>query len=516
MTEYKMEISQNAENVPISMDINTDKKEMINLKNDTEVVYTPTTMSADSKFNDFQSLKPDKQVVPGNSFFLYRTAFTGNLLAFTAGIGFSWTSPVLPKLHGANSPLSTPIDASQESLIASILCVGAAIGPFLFGYLADKIGRKKTLLSIAVPMIVGITTLAFTDQVKLYYFGRLLYGIGSGGVFTVLTMYTGEITADYNRGKFSCILGIFVALGVLYPFSIGGFLSVRIFCLSCFLPLQVFLIFFTLYAPESPSYLVRTSRYDEAETALINLHSLTKCQARDDVSELQRIQDLQAKTKGGVAELFNSKGTRKAFIISAGLLIIQQFSGINAVTGFMENIFRATGSSIPPQAATTLVGVIQVVTVFITSSLIEKLGRKFLLMASAMGAAASIILLGLYFFLHKHEFRLLEYFWWLPISCLLLYIVSFNLGLGPVPWTVLSEIFPDNVKSSASALISSICFGTSFVVTLAFPILSEMLGMAESFWLFGLCCIFGAVFVRFIVVETKGRNPMQIQEILGV
>ncbi|ERL95872.1 hypothetical protein D910_00506, partial [Dendroctonus ponderosae] len=442
--------------------------------------------------------------------------FAGNLLAFTAGIGFSWTSPVLPKLHGANSPLSTPIDASQESLIASILCVGAAIGPFLFGYLADKIGRKKTLLSIAVPMIVGITTLAFTDQVKLYYFGRLLYGIGSGGVFTVLTMYTGEITADYNRGKFSCILGIFVALGVLYPFSIGGFLSVRIFCLSCFLPLQVFLIFFTLYAPESPSYLVRTSRYDEAETALINLHSLTKCHARDDVSELQRIQDLQAKTKGGVAELFNSKGTRKAFIISAGLLIIQQFSGINAVTGFMENIFRATGSSIPPQAATTLVGVIQVVTVFITSSLIEKLGRKFLLMASAMGAAASIILLGLYFFLHKHEFRLLEYFWWLPISCLLLYIVSFNLGLGPVPWTVLSEIFPDNVKSSASALISSICFGTSFVVTLAFPILSEMLGMAESFWLFGLCCIFGAVFVRFIVVETKGRNPMQIQEILGV
>lgn len=72
-----MENSQSAENVPISMDINTDKKEMINLKNDTEVVYTPTTMSADSKFNDFQSLKPDKQVVLGNSFFLYRTAFTG-------------------------------------------------------------------------------------------------------------------------------------------------------------------------------------------------------------------------------------------------------------------------------------------------------------------------------------------------------------------------------------------------------------------------------------------------------
>lgn len=99
-------------------------------------------------------------------------SISGNLLGFAAGIGFSWSSPVLPKLSGPDSPLSTSIDASQASIIAAILCVGAAIGPFLFGYLADKIGRKKTLIVIAMPMIAGITILAFTAQVKLYYLGR--------------------------------------------------------------------------------------------------------------------------------------------------------------------------------------------------------------------------------------------------------------------------------------------------------------------------------------------------------
>lgn len=327
-------------------------------------------------------------------------------------------------------------------------------------------------------------------------------------------MYIGEITADHNRGKFSCFMGIFIALGILYPFAIGGILSVRVFCLSVLVPLTIFLIFFTLFAPDSPAYLIRTGMKAEAEVALIKLRAISKDLAQKEVAELQII-DEHTHQKGGIVELFRTRGTRKAFMISAGLLILQQFSGINAVTGFMENIFQATGSSIPPQVATTLVGSIQVITVFITSSVIEKLGRKFLLLASCLGAAVSIILLGLYFFLHRHQFAMLTYLWWLPIACLILYIVSFNLGLGPVPWTILSEVFPDNVKSSAAALVSSTCFGVSFVVTMAFPIISEMLGMAESFWMFGSCCVLGVIFIYCVVPETKGKNVKEIQEILS-
>ncbi|CAG9773558.1 unnamed protein product [Ceutorhynchus assimilis] len=366
-----------------------------------------------------------------------------------------------------------------------------------------------------MPMVIGITILAFASEVKLYYLGRLLYGIGNGGVFTVLTMYTGEITAEHNRGKFSCILGIFVALGVLYPFSIGTMLSIKVFCLSCLVPLTLFIVLFTIFAPDSPTYLVRKGLYNEAEVALHNLRNIARDQAKKEVEELQRIEERQGREKGGVVVLFRGKGTRKGFMVAAGLLILQQFSGINAVIGFMEGIFRASGSSVPTQMATTFVGSIQVVTVFLTASIIEKLGRKFLLLISTIGSAVSIILLGLYFFLQKLQFAMLAYFWWFPITCLILYMISFNLGLGPVPWTILSEIFPDNVKSSALALASGTCFGVSFVVTMAFPIISEMLGMAQSFWLFGVCCVIGIVFIQFVVPETKGKKVAEIQEMLS-
>lgn len=340
--------------------------------------------------------------------------------------------------------------------------------------------------------------------------------MGSGGVFSVLTMYTGEITADHNRGKFSCILSIFVALGVFYPLFVGSFLSVQIFTLSCLIPLQIFLIFFPLYAPDSPSFLVRTQNTQQAEKALTRLRGITPEHAQKIVRELQKIEKLEV--KGGVAELFRSKGTRKAFVIAAGLLVLQQFSGINVVTGFMENIFISAGGDTSPQSlhrSTSLIGAIQILTVVVTSSVVEKLGRKFLLLASTVGSAASIVLLGLYFILQRYQFSALERFWWLPIACLLLYIVSFNLGLGPVPWTILSEVFPDNVKSTASALASGTCFGVSFVVTLAFPIVSQILGMAETFWVFGGCCVAGAIFIQFVVIETKGRNIAEIQQILN-
>ncbi|KAF7270694.1 hypothetical protein GWI33_016362 [Rhynchophorus ferrugineus] len=492
--------------------INVDKRDA------TEVVYKPTTTTdiGDGAFNkSFQSLKPENETVPKSPLFLYVIAFTGDLLAFVAGVGFSWTSPVLPKLHGPDSPLSTSVDASQESIIAAILSVGAAIGPFVFGFLADKIGRKKTLLTVALPLVAGYAILAFTGSVKMYYLARLLCGMGNGGVFTVLTMYTGEITQEHNRGKFSCLIGLFVTFGLLYPFAIGPMLSVKLFCLSCLVPLTVFLVLFTVFSPETPGFLIMNDDVDEAENALAKLRGKSKKEVRAEMQEIQKLIESQRHDKGGLVVLFRTNGTRRAFVVGAGLLIIQQVSGINAVTGFLESIFAATGSSISPQIATTLIGSIQVVTVFVTSSVIEKLGRKVLLLLSTVGSAVSIIFLGLYFHLRKHEFSLLAYFWWLPIVCLLLYIVSFNLGIGPVPWTVLSEIFPSNVKSSATALASATCFSTSFVVTMAFPLLSEMIGMAQCFWLFGLCCVLGIIFIYFVVPETKGKTVTEIQQILS-
>lgn len=480
-----------------------------------EVVYKPATiLPDDNSHSKFQGLKPENPEKLTSSFFLYRTVLFASFLAFSAAIGFSWTSPVLPKLHGPENPLSIRIDASQESIIASILSVGAALGPFPFGYLADKIGRKRTLIGTGVNIFVSTIILAFTDEVKMYYLARLLYGISNGGILTVLNMYVAEITEGHNRGQFSCIMGIIFGLGILFPYSVGPFLSVRNFCLSSLLPLTIFLVFYTIYCPDSPVYLVKKDE-TEAVSALVNLRDKSEDEVQRELKDLHIVLENQKNEKTGIAEIFRTRGTRKAFVVSGGLLIIQQLSGINAVISFLENIFAATGSSMSPQVATIFIGVVQVLTVMVTASVIDKLGRRFLLIFSIIGCSASLAFLGGYFFLQKHKYISLQYFWWLPVACLFVYIICYNLGLGPVPWTILSEIFPNNVKFSAAGLATFMGSGVSFLVTMAFPILNQNLGMAGSFWLFGISLVAGLIFSFLIVPETKGKTLIEIQQIFN-
>ncbi|XP_060521267.1 facilitated trehalose transporter Tret1-like [Cylas formicarius] len=498
--------------------INVDKKDTELAHNLNEVVYKP----ANTQLNDplgwgqkFQCFEPDVPEKTTDTLSMYLAAFTADLVAFCAGIGFSWTSPVLPKLHEADSPLGAPINASQESIIAAILCLGAAIGPFPYGSMSDRKGRKLTVIMVAIPIAIAFAILAFATDIRLYYLARLINGFAIGGCFAVLTMYIAEISNDSNRGKFSCLLGLFIASGVLYPFIVGPYMSIKTLCLSCLAPLALFLVLFTFYNPESPVYLTKIGDRNAAEEALMKLRSRPREGVEKEYLQIQKTIEISGNEQGGCGLLFKTRGFRKGFVVSAGLLVIQQLSGINAVTGYLQNIFSAAGGAIPPEYGAVLVGLIQVATMGITSSVIERLGRKLLLLMSDLGCGVSIILLGLYFFLQRMQFSLLPYFWWLPIVCLVVYIISFNLGLGPVSWTVLSEVFPSNIKSFASALASAITFGTSFVITIGFPIISEAIGMAETFWLLGACCLAGFAFTYLVVPETKGRTLTEIQEILS-
>ncbi|KAJ8950727.1 hypothetical protein NQ314_007789 [Rhamnusium bicolor] len=219
--------------------------------------------------------------------------------------------------------------------------------------------------------------------------------------------------------------------------------------------------------------------------------------------------------KGGIGDLLKSPGLRKGLTISLGLVILQQFSGINAVLAFMGPIFEATGSGISTYVSTIIIGTIQVFSTVLTSAIVEKLGRKFLLLGSTIGSCGSILLLGLYFYLKNSKIYNVDSIFWLPVVCLMVYIVSFNMGLGPLPWAIMGEIFPAHVKSVAAALTSFSCFLAGFGVTMGFPIIVESLGMAQCFWIFGSCCILSISFIYTVVPETKGKTLAEIQKILS-
>ncbi|VEN48439.1 unnamed protein product [Callosobruchus maculatus] len=450
--------------------------------------------------------------------FLYITAVTADLLIFAVGSGFSWTAPVFPILKKTDpneNPLGRLITPIEESWVASLYCLGAAIGPIFAGRLADKLGRKRTLIIVSFPMIVSLLILAFAQNIKIYYVTRLVMGITAGSAFNVLPMYLAEVSEVHNRGTTGCLMTVFVVLGALMSFVIGPLLSVKVFTFACCIPVILFVIFFGLFIPESPVFLVTNGKLDKAEDALIQLRSKSHVQIKEELAEIEQSLTRHMAKQGNISILLKGKGLRKALIISISLLLTQQLAGINAVMAFLNSIFEAAGSGVSTYTSTVTIGAIQVIATFIAATAVEKLGRKILLLASTTGSSASIFILGLYFYLKNSRFYDVTNLSWLPLVSLLVYIVSFNLGLSCIPWTITQEIFPSNLQSIASSIASVSCFTASFAVTLYFPIMVEMIGMAKCFWLFGFCLVVSSLFIYLVVPETKGKTVAEIQDILN-
>lgn len=440
-----------------------------------------------------------------------------DIVAFASGCSIAWSSPAIAKLKENDpsvNPLGEAVTPIQESWITALLYLGAAIGPLFIGKAADSFGRKKSLIILSLPMIASFVILAFATNITFFYIARFALGLGVGSTFSVLPLYLGEITENHNRGKFGCIMAVFITLGILYPFVVGSLLSLKLFSISCALPLMLFLIFFTLFIPDSPIFLISINSEKEAMESLRRFRNKSNGQIQKELSEMSREIEKDKVQKGGIKDLFKVPNLRNGLVVSLGLIILQQFAGINAVLSFMGQIFDASGSDMSTYMSTILIGLIQVASTILTSATVEKLGRKPLLLVSSIGSCSSILIIGLYFYLKKSKIYNVESLFWLPVVCLMIYIISFNVGLGPLPWTIVSEIFPPNVKSEAAALTAFVCFLASFVVTLGFPTMAQSFGMAQCFWLFGFCCILGSIFIYAAVPETKGKTLSEIQQVL--
>jgi MFS family permease len=240
---------------------------------------------------------------------------SANVLALAVGVAFSWTSPVLPKLNGSvdpdNNPLGRPITSSEESLITSLLSLGSLIGLVPAGMAADKLGRKKTLLILACPVVLSFLMMAFAQSVYLFFIARFLMGLGAGSVFIILPMYLGEIAEDHNRGIMSCLMGNFNSSGLVFAFTIGPYLSVQWFCLVCLIPLLIFIPIFWIWNPETPQYFASIGDQKELEKSLLKLRSKSIDGIQKEALEISRMVQELSKNKGGVRELFVTQSSRK-------------------------------------------------------------------------------------------------------------------------------------------------------------------------------------------------------------
>ncbi|XP_063990748.1 facilitated trehalose transporter Tret1 isoform X2 [Diachasmimorpha longicaudata] len=444
----------------------------------------------------------------------YIAGLAATLGALAAGMVLGWTSPagengvLLAKEYNIN------IDKEDFSWIGSIFNLGAATICVPIGMLTDIIGRKKSMLVLVVPFTIGWALIIWSTSVGMFEAGRYILGVSGGAFCVTAPMYTGEIAENSIRGSLGSYFQLMLVIGILLSYVLGSFVTMfTLSLIAAIIPLVFVVIFF--FMPETPTYHLKKGNVEAARQSYrwlrgpdYNIEGELENQ-RAALAEVERNQT-------SFLTAIRSKAAIRGLIIAFGLMFFQQLSGVNAIIFYSGSIFdKAGGGAMSSSTATIVVGVMQVVAVFISTLVVDRLGRRLLLLASIISMSISALVMGVYYHLKDSGNPVADDIGWLPLLAVCVFIVMFSLGFGPIPWMMMGEIFAPQVKGIAG---SSACFFNwlmAFIVTRFYTPVQDALGSDWTFWIFAIICAVGVAFVLLIVPETKGKSLEEIQVELG-
>lgn len=433
---------------------------------------------------------------------------SANLCALASGLHFGWPSPAKGKLESSDFHLN--ISSDESSYITIIAPFGYLIGGPISSILVDVIGRKCVLLLISIPQISAWLLIAFSNTIVLLYIARFLTGIAEGALFTVLPMYLCEIADPRIRGVLGSSLSVAFIGGILLINCYGSYVSIYTGALiSISIPL-LFILTFT-FMPESPYYFLMRSRNEDAKKTLKRLRM--KEDVEDELDRLSKDVQRQISQPGRIKDLFMNATNRKAFFIILGLRTIQVYSGLAAFNVYTQMIFEKAGGHVSPSVSSIIYTATQMSVTFFGSILADKFGRKPMVILSCAISASLLVVEGFYFYFQEHGSDMTA-FKVVPLIGMMLYIVSFSLGLGVAPNLMLGELFAANVKAKALSIMTiyfAISISTSSKL---FHFLDLHFGMHVPFFTFSVVCFSGILFGYYCLPETKGKTLEEIQQIL--
>ncbi|CAG4932776.1 unnamed protein product [Parnassius apollo] len=436
-----------------------------------------------------------------------------NIGQFIDGYSVGWSAPIIPKLQDPDqTPLPELITELQVSWIGSLLYVGAIVGPYIPSYLSNIIGRKPCLFFGGILNLTAIILIVTTKNVAMVFAIRIISGLGMGMVTVSNLVYVGEIASTNIRGILltsTSIVGIF---GTLAAYSIGPFVS---YVATGYFALAINLIHVAgiLFIPESPVYYAIKGKQTEAKKTLRFLGRLDDL---DNVFESVRgTNPNEGHSWKAWIKIFTVKANRWSLFITLSLCTLQQLSGVAAVLFFATTIFQMAGSSIRPDLATIIIGATRLVASLIAPALVERAGRRILLLVSTACCAMSLSILGAFFYLSRVKNPVVADIGWLPLMALIMYFFSYETGFGTMPSALVGEMFRGNARSTGSAIAMTTAWLIGFGVATGFGPMVRVLGGDVTFWMFSFSCIVAFLFTIKFVPETKGRTLGEIQELLG-
>ena len=397
--------------------------------------------------------------------------------------------------------------------VTSSIIVGCIVGVIIAGRLSDAIGRKKVLVLTAVVFVLGALVEAIAPDETVLVVGRILVGIGIGVETTIAPLYIAEVAPARIRGRLVSFNQLFNTVGNLVVFSVAALIANlnseqwnvdygwRVIFATGLVPAIVFVLLLR-FIPESPRWLMRQGLEDRARAVLERVNP-SRQKAGEQLEEIRAT--LQGEGSSSELRELLRPSLRKALVVGFFVALFQQITGINAIFYYAPEIFKDAGlPATDALSSTVLIGIVLVAATLVSLVIIDRAGRRRLLVIGASAMTALQAGIGTVFLAPEPDGVLL-------LILILAYVAFFAVSFGTVAYVLIAEIFPTRVRGAAASVATFALWGGNFFVSQFFPILVDGVGSSWTFYLFAAICAVALIFVLWLVPETKGRSLEEIE-----
>jgi SP family arabinose:H+ symporter-like MFS transporter len=459
-----------------------------------------------------QHLMPTENAKPQALGYIWTICFIVGLGGFLFGVDTAVVS-------GAIGLIKTKfaLSADMEGLVVSSAVLGCIFGTVSSGWMADRYGRRMALRLAGVLFLVSTLGSAFVTSTLLLVAARILGGVGIGIASVVGPLYMAEICPPQVRGRMISLYQLAITLGILAAFAsnalivrwgagLAGDSALLRWLLvdemwrgmlgACAIPSVLFLLLI-MVVPESPRWLLKQGRQAEATRLLVRILG-----AAESERELQEIRQTMTAHTGAFSDLF-SKRLRRPLLIGVFMTIFGNLSGINIIMYYAPKLLSAAGAGTQGAlVGTVAIGVMNILFTVVAIFLVDRLGRRPLLLVGVSGCAIGLNAAALLFKFCGGSGLLIP---------LLLHVACFAFSYGSIGWIVTAELFPNNIRGRAAGLVTMFGWSTGFLISQSLPRLLESIGGAGVFAIYGISTAVAVLFIWRAVPETKGRTLEEIE-----